>query len=381
MIHEPHQILSDLAPAGPPDSAGLEQARAAFEWGRTQGAFSFSTDVENTAIMRSRMWTPRHAVALGVVGLLLAGVGATASFLNADRPTSDVAAPPVLFDPLRLPETCGQYFSMPEAVRVPVERWDELLDHAVTRPDVPITAPPTFEAVPVDCPDGVATAFFVDRENERAIAVLHGGSLPDAVDPETRTGPPEADGVDLRGTEAQELASPAGFRFIWWTEGGDRWYAQGNGVTRDDLVSALEGLELGSGEVSGAPRGYERVELPKAEAGTKQYQWMLWQGSVQDGRLSSGSPYVRVAWPALVPEEYAYLEGTGEFVEFDGGLATYFEDTTGVNANTFSWTKDGVRYSISDSDADLATMKQIARSMEPVDADDPRLRLDDWNYD
>lgn len=384
MNHETHQILSDLAPSGSPDSVGLEQARAAFELGRTgaQGAFSFSIDVEKTALVRSRIWEPRQVVALGVVGLLLVGAGATAGFLGSDRSRADVAAPPptVRVDPLSLPDTCGQYTMMPEAVPVPVQQWDELLDHAVTRPDVPITAPPTFEAVPVNCPDGLATAFFVDRENERAFAVLHGGPLPGGVDPETGTGPSEAGPVDLRGTTGQEFASPVGYQFIWWTEGGDRWYAQGNGVTRDELVSALESLELGSGRVSEVPEGYERVELPKAKPGTRQYQWMLWQGSVQDGRLESGSPYVYAVWPALVPEEYSYLEG-GEFVEFDGGLATYSEDTTGVNANTFSWREGGVQYSISDSDADLETMKQIARSMEPVDADDPRLRLDQWNYD
>ncbi|MBE1875686.1 hypothetical protein [Myceligenerans pegani] len=382
MSRETHEILSDLAPAGSPDPAGLEQARAAFERGRTgaQGAFSFSIDVEKTALVRSRIWEPRQLVALGVVGLLLVGAGVTASFLGTDRSRAEVAAPPaVRIDPLRLPETCGQYTMMPEAVPVPVQQWGELLDHAVTRPDVPITAPPTFEAVPVNCPDGLATAFFVDRQNEQAFAVLRGGPLPSGLDPETSTGPAEASPVELRGTTAQELVSPAGYQFIWWTEGGDRWHAQGNGVTRDELVSALESLELGSGRVSGVPEGYERVKLPKAGPGTTQYQWMLWQGSVQDGRLESGSSYVSAVWPALVPEEYSYLEG-GEVVEFDGGLATYTEGT-GPNANSFSWREDGVQYSISDSDADLETMKEIARSMEPIDADDPRLRLDEWNYD
>ncbi|GAA1861666.1 hypothetical protein [Myceligenerans crystallogenes] len=397
MNRETHEILNGLAPTGSPDPTGLETARAAFERGRSGAHATHSVDIASPALVRSRSWGVRHAVAFGVVGLLLIGTGAAAAVIGADRSGDDLPAQPGTATPWDdhddsargdeqrdsdgSPEPeCGQYFSPSFVTPVPRDEWDELLEHPVTRPDVPITAPPSFGVVELDCPDGPYDDRFVDREGRRAITVDRGITLYYGQPGSEETGD-DSRPVEVRDTNGRLASSAAGFHVVEWTEDGENWRARFDGTTADEALAQLDELQLGSDGVSphSVPEAYERVTFPEIEPGTKQYHWYLWQGTVRDGRLASGWPYVEVVWPAVAPLESRAFGDLG-LVDFDGTTAVY-RPAAASAAASFTWIDDGVMYGISDSDADLATMKQIARDLEPVDIDDPRLRLDEWNYD
>lgn len=379
-----YDILRDLAPTDPVDAAGLEVARAAFERGllaeRAEGAFP--VDGRGHLVVPS----PRRAGGLGRVlvavtaTVLLIGAGAVGAVLirdiaqpvdvgpqvdpgrpiGASEPSVSSQAPsagPTSTEPAV--QCDARNMAVDGAPEIPSSQWRGLMDHGWTLPDVPVTASPTLQSAPVECAGEIAAATFADPADDRAVVVYE--HLSYAASP--------APGTSL--DEAEVAARPSGAVFVAWTdEHGHPWYAQGGGVSVDEFRTILGSLTYGEdGSVTGpVPDGFDRVETPETEPGTTMYLWRMWHNETM--------PYLWAWWPATAPIESGLADGRGYTeVEFDGGIALYSEGLPGVAGNppSLRWVKDGVRFWLSDSGADLETLKARARSVRPLDLDDPQL--------
>lgn len=100
-----------------------------------------------------------------------------------------------------------------------------------------------------------------------------------------------------------------------------------------------------------------------------QFTWALMQTVDDTGGLA---PYLEATWPSGPVEEHLRTLDGAEVVPFDGGVALY-RPTAGLAVGVFRWVEDDVSYMLSDFDADLETFKELARSLEPISRDDPRL--------
>ena len=385
MSRTSYDILGELAPTGPVDAAGLEVARAAFERGRraerTEGAFAVNGREQLVPSPRRAGGLGRVLVAL-TASVLLIGVGAVGAVLIRDVAQPVGFRPPLDGDPIPGapdPSTdlspapsagptntepavqCdGRNMSVDGAPEIPSSQWAGLMEHGWTLPDVPVTASPTLQSAPVECAGSIAAATFADPADDRAVVVYeHMGS---AVSP--------AAGTSLEEAEV-EGAGPSADLFVTWTdENGRPWWAMAGGVSVEEFRTILGSLTYGEdGSVTGpVPHGFERVETPETKPGTTMYLWRMWHNEAM--------PYLWVSWPETQPIEAGIADGRDHTpVEFDGGIALYSEGIPGSVGNppSLRWVKDGVRFWLSDAGADLETLKARARSVSPLDLDDPQL--------
>jgi hypothetical protein len=381
-----YDTLRELAPTDPVDAAGLEVARAAFERGlraeRTEGAFPVNGG-EHLVVP-----SPRRAGGLGRIlvavtaSVLLIGVGAVGTVLIRDVSQPVSLRPPVDADPIPgvpNPSTdlspapsagptsaepavrCdARNMSVDGAPEIPSSEWPGLMEHGWTLPDVPVTASPTLQSAPVECAGRIAAVVFADPADDRAIVVYEQMSS-------ARTPAP-----DTSLSEAEVAAGgPSADLFVTWTdENGRPWWAMAGGVPAEEFRTILGSLTYGEdGSVTGpVPGGFERVETPEIEPGTTLFLWRMWH--------NESMPYLWVSWPVTAPIEAGLADGRDyTAVEFDGGTALYSEGIPGLSGNppSLRWEKGGVGFWLLDSGADLETLKARARSVEPLDLDDPQL--------
>jgi len=374
-----HEILRELAPTDPVDAAGLEVARAAFERGllaeRAEGAILVDGREHLGAPGSPRAGRPGRVLVALTASVLLLGAGAFGVML-----IRDIAQPANSGPPVGAPNpSTGSTYAPPSArpgdgpavqcddlnssvdmtPEIPSAEWPSLMDHGWTLPDVPVTASPTLQGAPVECAGAIAAAVFADPAHDRAVAVYERLPVARPPAPDTSLG------------EAEVATLPSGDHFVTWTdENGHPWWAQAGGVSVEEFRTILGSLTYGEdGSVTGSvPDGFERVEAPETEPGTTLYLWRMWH--------NESMPYLWAWWPATAPIEAGLADGRDyTAVEFDGGTALYSKGLPGVVGNppSLRWEKNGVRYWLSDSGADLETLKARARSVRPLDLDDPQL--------
>ena len=364
--------LRELAPTDPVDAEGLEVARAAFERGlRTErsAAAPEGLGYPVTSPPRRAGGAGRMLVALTAsVLLIVAGLIGTALIREVadpvevgppagvpDRPAPSPSGPGG--DPAVQCDDLNMILDM--APEIPASQWSGLLDHGWTLPDVPVTAPPTLQSSPVECAGAVASVVFADPAEDRAVVVYE--RLPGALPPAPDTSLAEAE-VGTVGSGDQHV--------VWTDENGSAWYAQAGGISAGEFRTILDSLDYGDdGSVTGpVPEGFERIETPATEPGTMLYLWTMWH--------SEAMSYLWASWPVTTPIEAGIADGRDyKAVEFDGGTALYSGGIPGLSANppSLRWEKDGVRFWLLDAGADLETLKARARSVRPLDLDDPQL--------
>ncbi|MEU4364674.1 hypothetical protein [Promicromonospora sp. NPDC023987] len=374
-----YDTLRDLAPTDPVDAEGLEVARAAFDRGlraeTVGGAFPVDGRGNLVPPRSRRVGRPGRVLVAVTASVLLIGVGAIGAVL-----IRDIAGPVEFGPPVGAPDPLtGSTVAPPSAApgdghgvqcdhhnmstdmapEIPSSEWPDLMEHGWTLPDVPVTAPPTLQGAPVECAGQIAALVFADAADDRAIAVYAGTRAPGLAAPETSLG------------EAEVGKTGTGDLFVEWAdETGHLWYAQAGGVSVEEFRTILNSLTYGAdGSVTGpVPDGFEQVETPEVEPGTTMYLWRM--------RHDEVSSYLWVTWPVTEPIEAGLADGRDyTAVEFDGGVALYGPGIPGLSANppSLRWEKDGARFWLLDSGADLETLKARARTVRPLDLDDSQL--------
>lgn len=372
-----YDILRELAPTDPVDPAGLEVARAAVERGRlaerVEGAFPVDGRDHLVVPGRRRAGGGGRILVAATATVLLLAAGAFGAVLLDDmtqRVGPPAGVPDPAEDPMYVPPSptagdgpavqCDHLDTVLDgAPEIPSSEWPGLIEHGWTLPDVPVTAAPTLQGAPMECAGEIAAATFADPANDRAVVVYE--RMP--------AGTPAVVGRSL--AEAEVGTSGSGDHSVAWEdETGRPWFARGGGVSVEELRTILGSLTYGAdGSVTGpVPEGFERVETPETEPGTTLYLWRMWHDET--------SPYLWAWWPATAPIEAGLADGRDyTAVEFDGGTALYSPGLPGVSGNppSLRWERDGVRYWLSDSGADLETLMARARSVRPLALDDSRL--------
>ncbi|MFD2794281.1 hypothetical protein ACFS27_12045 [Promicromonospora vindobonensis] len=370
-----YDTLRDLAPTEPVDAEGLEVARAAFDRGlRTETVGAAFPVVGRGDRMSRRAGRPGRVLVAVTASVLLIGAGVAGAVLIRDIAQPAESGPPVggpdpltgstVPPPSASPEDgpavqCDDLsMSTDMTPEIPSSEWPDLMEHGWTLPDVPVTAPPTLQGAPAECAGATAAVVFADPADDRAVVVY-----------ERLPGLPPAPDRPLAEAEVGTVGS--GDHHVAWTdEAGHQWYADAGGVSVEEFRAILGSLDYGAdASVTGpVPDGFERVETPEIAPGTTLHLWRMWH--------NESLPYLWASWPATMPIEAALADGRDyTAVEFDGGIALYSEGIPGLSANppSLRWEKDGVRFWLSDAGADLETLKARARSVRPLDLDDPEL--------
>ncbi|MFD7309478.1 hypothetical protein [Promicromonospora sp. NPDC059942] len=369
--------LLELAPDGAVDDTGLEVARATFERGRrheqADGVITVGGRERLVAADSRRTWgVGRVLVLLTATGLLL-GIGVGAVLVNDRAQPADVGPQMVKPDPRTgstaspsaTPEEdssaqCdGPSSSLDGSPVIPPSEWSGVLDHGWTLPDVPVTAAPRVHSASVECAGRVAAVVFADAADGRAVAVYAGKMGVDVPLPR----------ASLDQAEVGTL--PSGDHYVQWIdELGDPWTAQAGGISTEEFRAILQSLTYGpDGSATGpVPDGFEQVEAPEVEPGTTLYLWRMYHDDVNS--------YLWVTWPVTTPIEAGIADGSDyEAVDFDGRTALYGKGLQGTGSNppSLKWDRDGARFWLLDAGADLETLKARARSVQPLELDDPRL--------
>lgn len=379
--------LQELAPTRAVDGTGLEVARAAFERGRREeeahGLLTVGGRGGSLTPGPRRSGGAGRVLVLLTAGLLLLGVGAVGAVLiddaaqpadvgprvespdtveRPDPPTGPTPTPLSTADDGTVAQCDDLNSSLDGAPELPPSEWPGVMDHGWTLPDVPVTAAPKLHGSPMECAGEVAAAAFADLADSRAVVVYTGRK------PMYRALPIPV--VSLH--EAEVGTGGSGDHYVEWAdEDGQLWYAEAGGISAGGFQAILESLTYGpDGSVTGpVPDGFEQVEVPEeVEPGTTLYLWQMYHDDVNS--------YLWVRWPVTTPIEAGLADGRGfEAVEFDGGVALYDESLPEGPANppSLKWDRNGARFWLLDADADLETLKQRARSVRPLDIDDPRL--------
>ncbi|MFE7505846.1 hypothetical protein [Promicromonospora sp. NPDC057488] len=375
--------LLELAPTKAVDGTGLEVARAAFERGRwheqADGMLTMGGRGGPFVSGPRRAWSVGRVLVLLTATVLLFGAGVVGTVLlndvaqpadmgpqveSPDPRTGPTASPsPTAEDRAAEDVTAarcdGPGSSLDGSPVILPSEWSGVLDHGWMLPDVPVTAAPRLHSAPVECAVRTAVVVFADAADGRAVAVYPGKMGADLPDPR----------ASLDRAEVETL--PSGDHYVVWSdELGDPWYAHAGGISVEEFRAILKSLTYGpDGSATGpAPDGFEQVGVPEVEPGTTIYLWQMWH--------DEANSYLWVTWPVTTPIEAGIADGSNhEAVEFDGGVALYDEgvSSTGSNPPSLRWDKDGARFWLLDSGADLETLKERARSVQPLELDDPRL--------
>lgn len=237
------------------------------------------------------------------------------------------------------------------------------------------------------CPAAVASAVIYDPDELKGINVYRDVAAGHLTEIETLAA---ADTVSLRGVDGWVLAwtNEPGVprqRLTWIDQDGVRWYAVAEGMLEGDTLAVLDALEFdaeGDLEPSSVPDGLEHAPVLDPEVGERStYTWAAEYGveggtvvEQDGGSFDQPGPtylYLEVTTPATAPVEAEVAEFRNEIVDLDGKRAAWTPH--GQGGAELRWVQDGVRYRLVAQVDGLEAMRELARTVEPVDLDDPRL--------
>ncbi|MFC8730917.1 hypothetical protein ACFT5B_00465 [Luteimicrobium sp. NPDC057192] len=396
MTPEPLERIAALAPRPSVDPDGLAAAFAAFERGlRT---------TPEVAGRRRRSTKTRHVrrVALaGAVAVALTG-GAIVlpphlhAFWPGSRTAGDPFAPTGPLSSGLLPAAAaadGRCASPVvedmDAVKVPREAWaTSPISSALGLLDVDV-APDYVGAYesPRRCPTAVANAVVYDSSRTTGVNVYRDV----AADDELRGIETDDHAVrfSVRGASASALSWKNGDRprqrITWVDDTGIRWFAVADGLPQATTVRLLDALRFDDGgalETSSVPKGYRSAPTTDPAVGTKpSYQWEVQYDGGGSTSVTQGtgmyevpSPkyrYLSVTTPAIEPIEARIASRGNALVDFDGTLAAW--SPSGEGGARLTWIQDGAVYQLAAPVKSLDAMLALARTVEHVHADDPRL--------
>lgn len=238
------------------------------------------------------------------------------------------------------------------------------------------------------CPVAVAVAVVHDPEAVRGVTVYRDVATGNLTEIEALGA---ADELSLRGVDAWVLSwvNDPGVprqRLTWIDQDGARWYAVAEGMAVHDTVALLDELEFdddGALDPTSVPDGFAAAAVIDPEVGERStYTWSVEYGAsdrtvVDDGdggfveETGPSYRYLEVSTPATAPVEAEVAEFRNEIVDLDGTPAAWTPQ--GQGGAELRWVRDGVRYRLVAPVDSLDAMREIARSVEHVALDDPRL--------
>jgi len=382
--------LAALAPDRPVDPDGLSDARALFERGRSHGL------VRPARPVRRRATPPwgRLALAAGLatttaaavlVATVVVGPGGTPGESPSRGPLLGLVPAAAAADPSCAGAQVDEDLSTP----VPSSAWADspVADVAALvgerRPDR-VSASQEVR----HCPVAVAAAVVFDPDQVRGVNVYRDVATGSLTQIETLG---TADEVSLRGVDAWVLSwvNDPGVprqRLTWIDQDGARWYAVAEGMAVHDTVALLDALEFdddGALDPASVPDDFAAASNIDPEIGERSpYTWSVEYGAsdrtvVDDrdgGLVEQTGPsyrYLEVSTPATAPVEAEIAEFRNEIVDLDGTPAAW--TLQGQGGAELRWVRDGVRYRLVAPVDSLDAMREIARSVEHVALDDPRL--------
>lgn len=237
------------------------------------------------------------------------------------------------------------------------------------------------------CPTAVASAVVYDTTGTRGLNVYRDVAADDYL-PNTKT---DANAVALtvRGVRADALSWMNGERprqrITWVDATGVRWYAVADGLPQATTVHLLDGLVFdadGHLQTSSVPKGYRSAAATDPVVGTEpSYQWTVQYAEDKSTYVTKGngtyevpSPeyrYLSVTTPAIEPIEARVAAHGGSLVTFDGARAAW--SPSGEGGARLTWIKDGAVYQLAAPVTSLDAMLALARTVQHVKPDDPRL--------
>lgn len=392
MTRDPLDRVAALAPDRPTDPDGLADARARFEAGCRADDARQAPVSRRTSGGSTFPWS-RLALTAGLAtATAVAVLGVTAVV----GPSGEPGQPPSQARLLGLVPAaaaanpaCGAA-SVDEDLSTPMDRsaWSSspVADVAAVvgqrRPDR-VTV---YEEVR-HCPTAVASAVIYDPDEVKGINIYRDVASGHLTEIE-RLG--AADKVSVRGVDGWVLSwtNDPGVprqRLTWIDQDGVRWYAVAEGMPERDTLAVLDALEFdGAGDLdpSSVPDGLEHAPVLDPEVGERStYTWGVEYGTddravvEQDGgSFDQPGPsylYLEVTTPATAPVEAEVAEFRNDIIDFDGTRAAWTPH--GQGGAELRWVEDGVRYRLVAQVEDLEAMREVARTVEPVDLDDPRL--------
>lgn len=225
------------------------------------------------------------------------------------------------------------------------------------------------------CPETMPVAVLVDFSADhstarRSLAIWGPAAVP--------SGEPRVE-LRVRGGVGQLVTRPetAGALSLGWTEpDGTRWVVTSGGVSRAQLLAAVNRLRLVGGQVVGTslPRGYDQVQFPEPVDDAESFWWNVQYGDQPSQPGDDVGVQLTVHQPAgPPPETRTTLEAAGRvrFIDVNGARAAYTVGEGGVSS--LEWqTAQGVGFLLG-GPLKLAEMAALARRLQPVSAADPRL--------
>ncbi|MFD6179345.1 MULTISPECIES: hypothetical protein [unclassified Isoptericola] len=201
-----------------------------------------------------------------------------------------------------------------------------------------------------------------------------------------------ADQVTLRGADGWVLAwvndpDVPRQRLTWIDGSGVRWYAVAEGMAEKETVTLLDALEFDADGIldpASVPAGFESAPVIDPEVGERStYRWSVEYGpddrvvtrDADGGHVEVPGPssaLLEVTTPAIAPVEAEVAEFGLQLVDLNGVRAVWTPQ--GQGGAELRWVRSGVRYRLVAQVDTLDAMRTIARSVEHVDLDDPRLR-------
>ena len=330
----------------------------------------------------------RRVLARGV-GVITLGLAITAgtgvavrAVLRDDAPTVELAAPT---GPSAVPgsaaQDCGGYAEprAPEAVDELryLPRWlppGRAIEDAWARAELLYRE--SCPRVPVALSAG---RFAPGRDRIDATLMLEGPSPM----PYRRYNGPTFVPVSVRGVEGDLVRFPgldaaAALLQLRWTEpGGGSWLLQTSHLSEQEIVGVADGLTLstdaGSPSASAGwlPAGFEVTYQRERPMAALPQEQLWWHAVINDGQTLSMD--VRYNVPDDPPISRVTAGATGvRLLTIRGHQAV--AATEGNVIRYLSWEeRPGIRISLS-GELDLPTLTRIAESLEPVAADDPRIK-------
>ncbi|MFC8597892.1 hypothetical protein [Isoptericola sp. NPDC057191] len=238
------------------------------------------------------------------------------------------------------------------------------------------------------CPVAVASAVVYAPGTARGVNVYRDVAAGPLTEIESLR---SADKVSLRGVDGWVLAwvndpDVPRQRLTWTDQDGVRWYAVAEGMPVARTLAVLDALRFDAAGVldpRSVPVGLASAPAVAPVVGERStYRWSVEYGAddrvvteLGDGGLAEdagpSSVLLEVTTPATAPVEAEVAEFGHELVDLDGTRAAWTPQ--GQGGAELRWVRAGVRYRLVARVDSLDAMRRIARTVQTVDLDDPRL--------
>lgn len=231
----------------------------------------------------------------------------------------------------------------------------------------------------MDCPDAVPVAVLLATGPQRGVSVWSQVADPFPAGTEGVTD------VRVRGVDGRLRDFGGGLLLSWVDADGTRWIVNGSGMTPEDLVSLVDGLQLDGSRVDTGrlPAGYEPVPVPDAPASPVTRRWWVTYGDTQpveaqDGvaKAPLGAGVELESRVATAPPELAvsYWAAETVLVDVDGHRGVFTPwGQPGVDVGGWlTWVDHGIEYRLSGA-LPVEQLAALARAATPVAVDDARL--------